>query len=362
MITNPFRYAIFVGKIINPTGEIYKNAFIVVNKGKIEKISYDWEGPYVDFSHSTATPGFIEPYSHVGFSRRFLENGTTIDFSKVILDPEINAFDGINYSDPAIRDAREFGVTTIYTSSTNKVLRLATGLVAKTLVSQTLKGSTYKNKIIEIYLEGPDEYYESDMRMYIISKIRTLYRDSAKFKSVFMSANRILVVANSSEAIEAALNLAEELKIIDKITIVGGVEAIKLASYLREMKIPVVYGPFWISDPLYLDRWNFNNVVRMYKEGICVSLSTFHPIIDIKLLQLTPALAIRYDLNEKEATTIFSINSAKALGIDNKVGSIEARKDADIVVWEEDAFDMKEGIRDVYINGIRVNRLVSIPL
>ena len=198
--------------------------------------------------------------------------------------------------------------------------------------------------------------------MYIISKIRALYRDSTKFKSIFISANRIFVVANSSEAIEAALNLAEELKIIDKITIVGGVEAIKLASYLREMKVPVVYGPFWISDPLYLDRWNFNNVVRMYKEGICVSLSTFHPIIDIKLLQLTPALAIRYDLNEKEATTIFSINSAKALGIDNKVGSIKAGKDADIVIWEEEAFDMKEGIRDVYINGIRVNRLVSIPL
>ncbi|HEC96126.1 MAG TPA: hypothetical protein ENI59_00415, partial [Euryarchaeota archaeon] len=304
----------------------------------------------------------IEPYSHIGFSRKFLESAASIDFTKIILDPEINAFDGINYSDPAMRDAREFGVTTVYTSPTTKVLRLATGVVIKTLVSESLRKCVYRNKILEIYLEGPEEYYESDIRMYVISKIRSLYKDFQKFKSSIATANRIFIVANSSEAIEAALHLAEDLKIMDKITIVGSVEAIKLASYLRENKIPIVYGPFWISDPLYLDRWNFNNVVRMFKEGLCVSLSTFHPIIDIKLLQLTPALAIRYDLNEQEATTMFSLNSAKALGIDRNVGSIEVGKDADLVIWEEDAFDMKEGIRDVYINGIRINRLVSIPI
>jgi len=359
LITNPFEYAILAGKILTGSHEIYKDAFIVIKEGKIQRISDTWKGPYVDFSNATVTPGFIEPYSKLGI--KWSIYGIQEDQRGIIMDPDYYVIDGLNYSDPSIRDAREFGVTTAYISPGGKYVRLGKGAVIKTMGASLLHQSLYRKNILEILLETPEEYYESELRMNILREFRKLYSNNKRFRSILGNVDRVFIVAMSYESIETALNLAQEFKFLNKLTIVGAPEAVKVASYIREFNVPVIYGPFWITDPLYLDRWNFNNVVRLYRLGITVSLSTFHPLMDIKLLQLAPALAIRYDLNEKEATSIFSQNAAIALGIQKDVGVIYPGKDADIVVWEEDAYDMKEGIKEVYIRGIRVSRTVSIP-
>gem|GEM_PF-2664618 len=360
MITNPFEYAILAGKLLTGTHDVYEDVFIVIKNGKIQKVTDSWNGPYVDFSNATITPGFIEPYSKLGI-KWSIHGELFSDSRSIILDPDYYVIDGLNYSDPSIRDAREFGVTTAYISPGGKSVRLGRGAVIKTMGASLLHQSLYKKTILEILLESPDEYYESDLRMNILREFRKLYANDKKFRSILGNADRVFVVAMSYESIETALNLAQEFKFLNKLTIVGAPEAIKVASYIKEFNIPIVYGPFWITDPLYLDRWNFNNVVRLYRMGITVSLSTFHPLMDIKLLQLAPALAIRYDLNEKEATSIFSHNAAVALGIQNIVGIISPGKDADLVVWEAEAYDMKEGIKEVYIRGVRVSRTVSIP-
>ena len=59
-------------------------------------------------------------------------------------------------------------------------------------------------------------------------------------------------------------------------------------------------------------------------------------------------------LSEAEALRCVTLNPAEILGIDNKIGSLEAGKDADIVIWSGNPFDFYSEVEKVFINGKEV--------
>lgn len=62
-------------------------------------------------------------------------------------------------------------------------------------------------------------------------------------------------------------------------------------------------------------------------------------------------LAVKYGLPEKEALKAITLNAAKHLGVDDRVGSVEAGKDADFVLWSGNPFDLRNKAVQTYING-----------
>ena len=85
--------------------------------------------------------------------------------------------------------------------------------------------------------------------------------------------------------------------------------------------------------------------------GVEVSIITDHPVIPIQYLPLCAALAVKAGMNREEAFRALTVNPARALGIDDRVGSLEEGKDADIVLWNGDPLEFNSEVMYTIING-----------
>ena len=100
-----------------------------------------------------------------------------------------------------------------------------------------------------------------------------------------------------------------------------------------------------------LKNLSFENAGILSKNGIMVALMTDHPVIPIRYLILCAALSVKEGMEEYEALKAITINPATILGIDDRVGSIEKGKDADIVIMSGHPFDTFSTIDMVLVNG-----------
>ena len=83
-------------------------------------------------------------------------------------------------------------------------------------------------------------------------------------------------------------------------------------------------------------------------------MMTDHPVIPIQYLPVCAALAVREGLDETEALKSITIYSAEITGIDDRVGSLEPGKDADVVVWSGAPLDYRTKTEAVFIDGVQV--------
>ena len=82
-----------------------------------------------------------------------------------------------------------------------------------------------------------------------------------------------------------------------------------------------------------------------------IGITTDHPVIPLQYLPLCAALAVRAGMDKKAALRAITINPAKILGIDSRVGSLEIGKDADFAVWLGDPLNVMSRPAAVWING-----------
>ncbi|WDC83699.1 amidohydrolase family protein [Caloramator sp. mosi_1] len=76
-----------------------------------------------------------------------------------------------------------------------------------------------------------------------------------------------------------------------------------------------------------------------------------HPVIPLENANIHAGVALRYGADEQKLLEMLTINPAKILGIDDRVGSIKKGKDADIVIWSHHPFDLRAKVEKVYIDG-----------
>jgi hypothetical protein len=82
-----------------------------------------------------------------------------------------------------------------------------------------------------------------------------------------------------------------------------------------------------------------------------IGINTDSPVVPQEELTLQAAMAVRLGLPDEWAIRGLTINPARFAGIDHRVGSLEAGKDADIAVWSGDPLDPRSWVRKVMING-----------
>lgn len=369
---------------MDPYNRVFKGN-IIVNNGKIENVTVsetkkdNENSTIIDAEGLVAVPGFIDAHTHIGVIPLEWERDEQAVERSDPITPQLKVTDALNTFDPAYDEAIKGGVTSVAIStgsymSFGKIVEAITIIPGQAIITKTNRNILNETFGIKIAIgEHPKRFLETmkltpTTRMGMLAAIRAYLDRTKKYlekdeddRQVDLKLEALarlikgesfaLVHAHLSRDILSIVRLLSEYN-IKKIIIVHGTEAYEVGKFLREREIPVILGPIVFSRRgTELRKLSSKLPFLLYKNKVKFCLTTDHPTIPIRYLQLLAAVAISEGLPYEEALRAITINAAEILGISNIVGSIEVGKDADIVLIDGDPLDPDSKVVYTIIDG-----------
>jgi len=147
-----------------------------------------------------------------------------------------------------------------------------------------------------------------------------------------------------------AIRIAKEFDI--DITLEHCTEGHKVAKKIAEAGIPAIVGPSMTGRvKVELSELSFKTAGILAEAGVKIALMSDHPVIPVKNALVYAALAVKAGLAEQEALKAITINPAEILGVNDRVGSLEEGKDADIIILKGNPLNISSQIVKVLIDG-----------
>jgi imidazolonepropionase-like amidohydrolase len=141
--------------------------------------------------------------------------------------------------------------------------------------------------------------------------------------------------AHRADDILTSIRIAKEFGV--KLTLDHCTDGAVIAEELAKEGYPAFVGPsFGSKTKVELSNKSFATVQALHEAGVHVSVITDAPVIPLQYLPMCAGLAADAGLDKEEAWKAITINPATALGIADRIGSLEPGKDADIVIWSAD--------------------------
>ena len=319
-------------------------------------------------------PGLVESHCHLGMEETAIRfEGDDVNEITDPITPNMRGIDGCNPMDETIESALKGGVTTVAAGPGSA------NVLGGTFFAYKTKGNCIDEMTIEnpiamkaAFGENPKRCYQGkkiDTRMQISALLRETLektkeymkkkedgKDVAydqKLEAMIPVLKRELPLkchAHRADDILTAIRIAKEENI--KITLDHVTDARSILPQIKESGFPCICGPALTHKSKFeLANMSFETPNELYKAGILFSIITDSPVIPQQYLSLSAALAAKAGLPEYEAIKAITINPAKILGLDNRVGSIKVGKDADFVICTKNILDTQNEIQSVYVDG-----------
>jgi len=368
------------------TNKDFKNGMILVDQGKIIAIGDVVNAPLnaeiIDASGKFVMPGMIDAHCHLGmFEDAMGFEGADGNEAVDPVTPHLRAIDAVNPMDVCFKDALNAGITTVATGPGsanviggqfaviktygNKIddmivneclaMKVAFGEnpkrvyyaqkkspstrmgTAAILRENLIKAKMYVKKQNNA-IENPDKMPEFDMKMEALAKVIK--------KEIPLKAH-----AHRADDILTALRIAKEFNV--DITLDHCTEGHLIIDSLKEgIQKGIILGPSLSNrSKVELKNLTFKTPGILSKAGIKVAIMTDHPVIPLQYLPVCAGIAAREGMDEFEALKAITINAAEILGLEDKVGSLEINKDADIVIYSGHPFDLRSNVELVMVNG-----------
>lgn len=153
---------------------------------------------------------------------------------------------------------------------------------------------------------------------------------------------------NRASDLLAAMRLADQFHL--KLILMGAAEGWRIAPQLAARKVPVVVKP--LTDIPGFDALGatLENPARLARAGVTLVLSSFDTH-NARNLRQEAGNAIAYGLDRDAALRAVTLEPARVWGVADRLGSIEVGKQADLVVWSGDPFELTTGAERVFIGG-----------
>jgi len=319
-------------------------------------------------------PGLVESHCHLGMEETAIRfEGDDVNEITDPITPNMRGIDGCNPMDETIESALKGGVTTVAAGPGSA------NVLGGTFFAYKTKGNCIDEMTIEnpiamkaAFGENPKRCYQGkkiDTRMQISALLRETLektkeymkkkedgKDVAydqKLEAMIPVVKRELPLkchAHRADDILTAIRIAKEENI--KITLDHVTDARSILPQIKESGFPCICGPALTHKSKFeLANMSFETPNELYKAGILFSIITDSPVIPQQYLSLSAALAAKAGLPEYEAIKAITINPAKILGLDNRVGSIKVGKDADFIICAKNILDTQNEITAVYVDG-----------
>ena len=159
--------------------------------------------------------------------------------------------------------------------------------------------------------------------------------------------------AHQANDILTAVRIAREFGV--RLTLEHVTEGALIVDELVKADVPLAIGPtFGQPSKIELKHKSWQTPVILNAAGCRVSIITDSPVTEQGHLRFCAAMAIFNGMPEFDALRCVTINPARHIGVEDRVGSLEAGKDADIVLADGSIFDLQSRIVATYINGEKV--------
>jgi imidazolonepropionase-like amidohydrolase len=385
--------AIIGGRIVPISGEPLESGTVLVTGGKITAVGPDLAIPdgatVIDAAGGWVLPGFIEAHGHVGVHEE--AEGWAGSDSNELTEPvtaQVRALDAINPADLGFRDAVSGGVLAVNVNpgSGNPIGGQTAALKCwgRTVDQMLLKAPAGMKSALG---ENPKRVYgerkqSPSTRLGTAAVIRGALVDAANYLAKLDAEQRkpederkpvdrdLKLEAlgrvlrkeipwrqhcHRADDIATALRLADEFGY--DLVIDHGTEAHLLADILAAKDIPVIIGPLFTSrSKVELRNRSLDNPGKLASAGVTIAITTDHPVVPINFLAHQAALSVKHGLDRDAALRALTINPARIIGVDDRLGSIEPGKDADLVIWSGDPLDVLSRVTRALIDGEEIYR------
>lgn len=366
-------------------GEI-ENGVVLVEDGKIVQVGSDVAIPdhadILDIEGAYLTPGLIDAQAAIGLKEEGLrwEGDDRNENTQSPVMPHLHALDGFNPEDLGVFDAQENGVTTVMSAPGTanviggqagifKMLERATAdeLFVKTAGVKAALGEDPKNAwrnqkkmpstrmgtaaLLREALAKAQEYQRKlDKASENPDKAPERNLQNETLVKVLTGELPLLVHAHRADDIMTAIRIGKEFGI--KLVLVTATEAHKLAEIIKSSDIPVIVGPVSQSRmQVETAARTITTPQQLADAGVKFALTTNHPDCPVASLTMQAGLAVRGGLCPVEAMKAITIYPAEIMGIADRVGSIDAGKDADLVVWDGHPLRVYSTVLATFIGG-----------
>ena len=375
-------------------GKVIENGTVKINNSKIEQVGADIavaggdNVTIVDAKGKHVYPGLILPVSSLGLVEVSAIRATTDVREIGEMNPSVRTIVAYNADSKVINTVRSNGILLANIVPQGNLLAGISSVVQ--LDAWNWEDAAYKTDGgVHLYMpslispprsggtssENGSQKNEPDPLKEDLNKVeevKAFFREAkayhageshsetnVKFNSVkglYNKTQKLYVHASSVKQMLVALDFIEEFGF--DLVLVGGGESWQIADLLKQHNVSVI-----LQEPHRLPSNKDEDVDQPYKTaailqkaGVLFSISDGSMMSRGRNLAFNAGTAAAYGLTKEEALQSITLNAAKILGVEDKTGSIEPGKDANIVISEGDILDMRSSIvTDAFIQGRKID-------
>lgn len=384
-------FAVTNARIVTVSGAAIENGTVVIQNGKILAVGANVSIPAgaekIDGRGLSVYPGLIDAGTNMGLVEVSLGIPGSVDAVETgEMNANSKALSAINPHSAHINITRVNGITTVMTLPSG-------GVIAGQSAVVNLLGSTQAEmSVVPSFglvinfprittfggfggqqLDFNEAVKRRDQRL---DDLKKLFRDAENYRRVrdayakdktlpsvpndvrmeemipFVRGERpVIFIAERERDIRGIVKFVEEMKL--KGVIIGGQEAWKVADGLKRNNISVIFTNIYnlpVQDDDAYD-YLFSAPAKMAQAGVKFCISTGNDGAEVRDLPYHAGLAGAHGLSKEDALRAVTIWPAQILGIDDRLGSIDAGKIANIVVSDGDILEPRTNIKHLFING-----------
>ena len=377
------------GHIVTVSGAVIDGGTILIEDGIIKEVGKDVKVPegaeVIDAAGKWVLPGLIQSATDIGTGEGYADRNADETSSPNTAEMQIT--DALNPFDKDIKKATISGITSAMISPGRQNVIGGQGAVIK------MRGKTPEEMAIKAPMgvkfslgEGPKDTYGEKKQLpttrmgeaYVVrkalveageylSKQQDYEKKKAAGEEVDPPARDLskeplaaLLEGKSTAFFECyrvddimtAMRLTDEFKL--KTVLIGCAEGYKLADEIASRNIPVIVGAFGIGPRrMETQHLSLENAGILAKAGVKVAIKSdeAYGVGSLSELPLTAALAVKGGLDKETAVRAITLTPAEIFGVENRIGSLEPGKDADIAIFSGEPLHYMSVVERVLIDG-----------